>query len=166
MITGMGSFSFGEFAGERMKLGLLLHDPEEEQDCFSDNTHNYHYIDVKGIQKVYLGRYNRTDGRVVRGASLAILSKSKSPKLDTEMKAELDSTMSAMRALVQTTEDSEPDEQMLAEGNKAGNSRVQRAIDALVTQTKNIEKAVSGLDLKSIAFERLDSLDNPKAVFQ
>ena len=60
----------------------------------------------------------------------------------------------------------ETSDQMLAEGNKAGNSRVQRAIDALVTQTKNIEKAVSGLDLKSIAFERLDSLDNPKAVFQ
>src|SRR5690606_9569890 len=43
MLTGLGSLSYGELAGERMKLGLLLHDPEEEHDCFSDNTHNSHH---------------------------------------------------------------------------------------------------------------------------
>src|SRR5690606_15478456 len=37
MLTGIGSLSYGELAGERMKLGLILHDPEEEHDCFSDN---------------------------------------------------------------------------------------------------------------------------------
>ena len=40
ILTGLGSLSYGELAGERMKLGLMLHDPEEEHDCFSDNTHN------------------------------------------------------------------------------------------------------------------------------
>ncbi|MGB0969212.1 MAG: imelysin family protein, partial [Halocynthiibacter sp.] len=35
MLTGMGSLSYGEQAGERMKLGVLLNDPEEEHDCFS-----------------------------------------------------------------------------------------------------------------------------------
>ena len=60
----------------------------------------------------------------------------------------------------------ETSDQMLAEGKNAGNSRVHRAIDTLVKQTKTIEKAVSALDLKSIAFEGVDSLDNPKAVFQ
>lgn len=39
ILTGLGSLSYGELAGERMKLGLMLHDPEEEHDCFSDNTH-------------------------------------------------------------------------------------------------------------------------------
>ena len=38
ILTGLGSLSYGELAGERIKLGLILHDPEEEQDCFSDNT--------------------------------------------------------------------------------------------------------------------------------
>ena len=166
MITGMGSFSYGELAGERMKHGSLLHDPEEEHDCFNDNTHNSNYYDVKGIRNAYLGWYNRTDGRVLQGASLASLLKAKSPILETEMEAKLDSTMFTMRVLVQATEDGESYDQMLAEGNKAGNSHVQRAIDALVAQTKTIEKVVSALDLKSIAFERLDSLDNPKAVFQ
>ena len=56
ILTGMGSLSYGELAGERMKLGLLLHDPEEEHDCFSDNTHISHLNDAIGIQNVYLGK--------------------------------------------------------------------------------------------------------------
>ncbi len=59
----MGSLSYGELAGERMKLGLLLHDPEEEQDCFSDNTHNSHLNDAIGIASAYRGTYTRLDGR-------------------------------------------------------------------------------------------------------
>jgi putative iron-regulated protein len=40
------------------------------------------------------------------------------------------------------------------------------AVDALVAQTREIERAVSALGLSKIAFERSDSLDNPDAVFQ
>ena len=68
IITGMGSLSYGELAGERMQLGLLLHDPEEEHDCFSDNTHYSHYYDALGIQNIYLGEYRRIDGTMVTGA--------------------------------------------------------------------------------------------------
>ncbi len=71
ILTGMGSLSYGELAGERMKLGLLLNDPEEEQDCFSDNTHNSHYYDGLGIRNVYLGSYTRPDGTTVSGPSLS-----------------------------------------------------------------------------------------------
>src|SRR5690606_21366932 len=53
MLTGLGSLSYGELAGERMKLGLMLHDPEEEHDCFSDNTHNSHYYNQVGMMNVY-----------------------------------------------------------------------------------------------------------------
>jgi len=55
ILTGMGSLSYGELAGERMKLGLLLHDPEEEHDCFSDNTHISHLYDAVGMRNVYQG---------------------------------------------------------------------------------------------------------------
>ncbi|HCO89499.1 MAG TPA: peptidase, partial [Alphaproteobacteria bacterium] len=62
ILTGLGSLSYGELAGERIKLGLMLHDPEEEHDCFSDNTHNSHYYDVIGMLNVYTGSYTRPDG--------------------------------------------------------------------------------------------------------
>ncbi len=73
IFTGMGSLSYGELAGERMQLGLLLHDPEEEHDCFSDNTHASHYYDALGIQNIYLGTYERIDGSVVDGPSVSDL---------------------------------------------------------------------------------------------
>jgi putative iron-regulated protein len=71
IMLGLGSLSYGELAGERTKLGLMLHDPEEEHDCFSDNTHNSHFYDAKGIRNVYLGHYVRVDGSVVEGPSLS-----------------------------------------------------------------------------------------------
>jgi putative iron-regulated protein len=39
-------------------------------------------------------------------------------------------------------------------------------VDALVTQTASIERAVGVLGLSQIDFEGSDSLDNPNAVFQ
>ena len=62
ILTGMGSLSYGEVAGERMRLGVMLNDPEEEHSCFSDNTHNDHYYDGLGVQNIYLGEYIRVDG--------------------------------------------------------------------------------------------------------
>src|SRR5690606_22982838 len=87
ILTGMGSLSFGEVAGERMKLGLLLHDPEEEHDCFSDNTHASHFNDAVGVRNVYLGRYTRIDGSVVEGPSLSEIIGAKDAALDGEIRA-------------------------------------------------------------------------------
>jgi putative iron-regulated protein len=166
ILTGMGSLSYGELAGERMKLGLLLHDPEEEHDCFSDNTHNSHYYDALGIQNVYLGTYKRVDGSEVSGASVSDLVKAKAPEVDAELRAKLTATLDAMQAMKNRAEDGEAYDQMIGEGNDEGNAVVQVAIDALVAQTKLIEDAVAALNLDQIAFEGSDSLDDPNAVFQ
>ncbi len=93
ILTGMGSLSYGELAGERIKLGLLLHDPEEEHDCFSDNTYNSHYYDQMGIRNVYLGQYERIDGSMVSGPSISDLVAEKSPAVDKELRAKLDATV-------------------------------------------------------------------------
>jgi putative iron-regulated protein len=167
ILVGMGSLSFGELAGERMKLGLLLHDPEEEHDCFSDNTANSHYYDALGIRNVYLGAYKRVDGSVVQGASLSDLVKAKSPKLDAEMRAKLDATVAAMAVMKETSDSGQMAyDQMIGEGNDKGNAMVQAAIDALLDQTKTIEKVVAALELDPVEFESSDSLVNPSAVFK
>ena len=166
ILTGMGSLSYGELAGERMKLGLLLHDPEEEHDCFSDNTHNSHYYDQIGIRNVYAGHYRRVDGSTVAGPAIADLVAAAEPALDEELRAALDATVGAMAAMRSRAESVEAYDQMIGEGNTRGNAVVQAAIDALVTQTRSIERAVAALDLGSIEIEGSDSLDNPNAVFQ
>jgi putative iron-regulated protein len=164
IMTGLGSLSYGELAGERIKLGLMVHDPEEEHDCFSDNTHASHFFDALGIRNVYLGRYRRADGTFVGGASVSDLVKAKAPEVDAEMREKLDATMDAMNALYLRALTTESYDQMIGEGNDAGNKVVQDVVDALLAQTKAIERAVATLDLKSIEFEGSDSLDAPEKV--
>ena len=166
ILTGMGSLSYGELAGERMKLGLLLGDPEEEHDCFSDNTHNSHLYDAVGIRNVYLGNYTRVDGSTLSGPSLSDLVAGKDAAIDGELKADLDATITSMEAMAKRAETTEAYDQMIASGNDEGNAVVQAAIDGLVKQTKSIERAIAALDLGTIELEGSDSLDNPNAVFQ
>ena len=156
----------GAGAGERMKLGLLLGDPEEEHDCFADNTHNSHFYDAVGIQNVYTGRYTRIDGSVMRGPSLSTLVARQDAMVDRELTADLQATVDAMQAMVDRAETTEAYDQMIATNNPEGNAVVQAAIDALVDQTQYIERAIAALDLGSIELEGSDSLDNPGAVFQ
>ena len=167
MLNGMGSLSYGELAGERMQLGLMLHDPEEEHDCFSDNTHNSHYDDARGIHNVYHGRYLRIDGSVVEGPSLADLVRAAAPDVDAEMRARLDATAAAMQRLKDTADSGAMAyDQMLGESNPEGNAIVQEAVDALKAQTRVMEQAAVALGVESLEIEGSDSLDNPGAVFQ
>ena len=167
ILTGLGSLSYGELAGERMKLGLLLNDPEEEHDCFSDNTHNSHYYDIVGMRAVYFGSYTRIDGKsVVNGRSLHDLVRASDPALATETRQALDATLAAALAMKRRAGAVEAYDQMLAAGNAEGNAAVQAVIDALSGQTRSFERAVALLELQPISFEGSDSLDNPAAVFQ
>ncbi len=164
ILTGMGSLSYGELAGERVKLGLMLHDPEEEHDCFSDNTHNSHYYDAKGIKNVYLGEYTRVDGSIVKGPSLSALVRAKSAEVDQQLRAELNATEVAMQAMVDQANTGNTFDVLIGSGNTEGNAVVQKVVDALITQTRSIEKAMNVLALGSVTLEGSDSLDNPSAV--
>lgn len=166
ILTGMGSLSYGEQAGERMRLGLMLNDPEEEHDCFSDNTHRSHYNDGLGVQNVYLGRYERVDGSVVEGPSVTDLVAASNAELDAEMKAKLDTTMTAMTALSDAAESGFAYDMMLEAGNEDGEKLIMDAVNGLIDQTATIERIVTDLGLDAIEFEGSDSLDNPNAVFQ
>ncbi|MBO9407164.1 peptidase [Shimia sp. R9_1] len=166
ILTGMGSLSYGEQAGERMRLGLLLNDPEEEHDCFSDNTHNSHYYDGLGIQNVYLGEYVRVDGSLVSGASLSDLVAEADAGLDAELKGKLSTTMMGLGRIKTAAESGFSYDQMLERGNAAGEALVMGGVNGLVDQTKSIEAAVAALGLDQLAFEGSDSLDNPDSVFE
>ena len=167
MLNGMGSLSYGELAGERMQLGLMLHDPEEEHDCFSDNTHNSHYDDARGIYNVYHGRYRRIDGSVVEGPSLASVVHAAAPDVDAELRARLDATAAAMQRLKDAADSGAMAyDQMLGESNPEGNALVSEAVEALVAQTRVMERAAAALGIESLEIEGSDSLDDPEAVFK
>lgn len=164
ILTGLGSLSYGELAGERMKLGLLLHDPEEEHDCFSDNTHNSHYSDVSGMWAIYSGKVPRRDGSVLDGPGIEDLAKAEVPQAAARLDTDMQATLAAFKAMKDKADGGAMAyDQMIGAGNAEGNALVQAAIDSLVAQTRGIEALVTAMNL-SIKVEGSDSLDNPAAV--
>jgi putative iron-regulated protein len=165
MLTGMGSLAYGELAGERIRLGMLLNDPEEEHDCFSDNTHNSHYYDALGIRNVYLGEYQRINGEPVSGPSLADLMLQQAPGISAEMFARLEETESAMSAMVEAAEQGKPFDVLIGRDNTEGEVIIDRIVDALMEETRTIEKIINELDLNNVSIEGSTSLDDPTTVF-
>ncbi len=150
MLFGMGSLSLGELAGERMKVALAAHSPEDEHDCFSDNTHFSHFYNAKGIENVYLGEYQRVNGDTLSGPSLSDLVATSEPQLDEALKADLDASEAALQALVDSAASGVHFDQLIAPGNAEGAAIVNGAIDALVEQTTRIEKAALVLDIQAL----------------
>ncbi|OLY74206.1 peptidase [Pseudomonas sp. ATCC PTA-122608] len=156
MLFGMGSLSLGELAGERMKVSLEANSPEDEQDCFSDNTHNSHFYDAKGIRNVYLGEYTRTDGTKMTGASLSSLVAKADPTADATLKADLASTEAKIQVMVDHANNGEHYDQLIAAGNDKGNQIVRDAIAALVKQTGSIEQAAGKLGISDLNPDNAD----------
>jgi putative iron-regulated protein len=166
ILTGIGSLSYGELAGERIKLGLILHDPEEEHDCFSDDTHNSHYNDEVGIMNVWYGRYRKADGTMLEGPGLAAYVAGKDKAAADRVNAAFDATLAKLDLVRQSAESGKMAyDQMLAAGNDEGNRMLQDVVDGLVAQTRAVEGVVSLLKLK-VSVEGSDALDNPGKVTQ
>lgn len=161
ILTGIGSLSYGEMAGERMKLGLILHDPEEEQDCFSDNTHNSHYYDELGMSEIWRGRYVRTNGSVVQGPSFRDYTAAKYAAVAKRMDDRIADALAKIKLIKDAGDSGKMAyDQMIASGNTVGNKMVQDAIDALIAQTRADEAVVAALGLK-ISLEGSEHLDKP-----
>ena len=165
ILIGMGSLSYGELAGERMKLGLMLHDPEEEHDCFSDNTHNSHYYNVVGIKNVFLGEYKTIDEKIISGPSISSLLSNADNALNKKTKKSINKTLKSMKKIVKSANRGNTYDMLIAKGNEKGNKLIQNAVDSLIKQSKNIELAAVALNINNLQIERSDSLDNPEAVF-
>ncbi|MBD9482347.1 peptidase [Pseudomonas sp. PDM14] len=151
MLFGMGSLSLGELAGERMKVALEANSTEDEHDCFSDNTHNSHFYNGKGIRNVYLGEYKKADGTTLTGPSLSSLVAKVDAQADTTLKADLDATEAKLQALVDSAEKNNVHfDQLIAADNAEGQQIVRDAIAALVKQTGAIEQAAGKLGISDL----------------
>jgi len=80
ILTGMGTLSEGELAGERMQIALVNNSQEDEHSCFSDNTHRDVWLNAEGVSNSWYGSYagfdstgdgsDDNDGRAVSGYGL------------------------------------------------------------------------------------------------
>lgn len=157
MLFGMGSLSLGELAGERMKVALVANSVEDEHDCFSDNTHNSHYYNEKGIVNLMFGEYQRADGNIMQGPSLLQLvaqqDSSAAKKIDIQMRT----SEQTVYQLVQSAEVNNVHfDQLIAASNPSGNKLVQDSIDALVDQTRAIELAANTIGITNLSPDTAD----------
>ena len=151
MLFGMGSLSLGELAGERMKVALEANSTEDEHDCFSDNTHNSHFYNAKGIRNVYLGEYRKVDGSTLSGPSLSALLAKVDAQADSTLQSDLQTTEAKLQALVDSAEKNDQHfDQLIAADNAAGQQIVRDAIAALVAQTGAIEQAAGKLGISDL----------------
>ena len=70
ILTGAAKLSKGELAGERMVVAVENQNQEDEQSCFSDNTHRDIYSNAQSIHNIINGAYKNTDGSSISGTSL------------------------------------------------------------------------------------------------
>lgn len=138
MVTGTAEFIQVELAGERMRLALTLRDPEEEHDCFSDQTHRSHYYNFEGIEAIFLGDYLPTEGLPADVVSLhdrglvgagEVLDLYRDPAAAKEAMAAARESLEAIKAL---GESGAPFDTLIAEDNPEGNQAVQQAISQLL----------------------------------
>jgi putative iron-regulated protein len=156
MLFGMGSLSLGELAGERMKVALEANSPEDEHDCFSDNTHNSHYYNQKGISNVWFGSYTRIDGTKVTGPSLNELVGKTDSSIATQTSKAVSAADKQVHTLVESAESGVAFDQLIATGNKSGNALVTASIKSLVAQTVEIEKASGILGINNLNSDTAD----------
>ncbi len=64
ILTGMGTLSEGELAGERMKIALINNSQEDEHSCFSDNTHRDIWLNAEGVSNSFYGEYAGYDANL------------------------------------------------------------------------------------------------------
>jgi putative iron-regulated protein len=141
MITGVATLAEVEMAGERLSVPLLSGDQEEEQSCFSDTTANDLRANAAGIEHVFYALYQRRDGTMVSGASLADLIKATDPRVAEEMEARIARTREALAAI------HDPFDREIQPDNKEGQARVQAAVDSLRAESQSFARVAKALQI-------------------
>lgn len=94
ILTGLASLSGFELASERIGAALDSGSQENEQSCFSDNTHNDLIYNCQGISDVYLGAHGPW-----QGAGINALVDAVDPALNKKIEDQLKTTRTLVAAL-------------------------------------------------------------------
>lgn len=145
MLVGLGSLSRGELAGERLEVALNSQDQEDEHSCFSDNTHRDAVTNALGIQNVWLGQYKRADGSVLQGPSLRDLVAAKDAALADKTTKQIAASVAAAEGI------QAPFDREIIGGKEApGRQRVQKTIDSLTQQSKDLVAAANAIGITKL----------------
>ena len=142
MIVGMGSLSRGELAGQRLETAMNTQDQEDEHSCFSDNTHRDIVNNALGVENAWFGRYKRRDGSTLQGASLNDLVTQANAAVGERAGKQISASVVAAQGIHAPF-----DQEILGAKDAPGRQRIQKTIDSLVQQSKDLVDAASALGI-------------------
>jgi putative iron-regulated protein len=142
LFVGLGSLSRGELAGERLEVALASRDQEDEHSCFSDNTHRDAVTNARGIENVWLGRLRRADGSLLQGPSLHDWVAQADAALAERTARQIAASVQAAEAI------QAPFDREIGGGrDDKGRERVERAVAALILQSKLLVEAANAVGI-------------------
>jgi len=143
VIKGVGTLSRAELAGERLTVALETKEQEDEHSCFSDTTHLDVIGNAVGIQNIYLGRYETTDGRTIQGPGLRELIAHADHALAEKLTREIETSVEATRRIPPPF-----DQAILGRDDTPGRMAIRQAIKSLEAQTDSLARAAAVLNIK------------------
>ncbi len=158
ILTGMGTLSEGELAGERMQIAYSINSQEDEHSCFSDNTHRDIWLDAEGVSNSYYGTYagydstlNGTDDvttNAVDGYGLDDYLKDVGLTADaTALETALSATEVQYQAIDAKARAGEPFDVLIMEENRSSDNPVSKAIITLNEQSQLIADIAESLGI-------------------
>jgi putative iron-regulated protein len=143
ILKGVGILSGAELAGERLTVAYETKEQEDEHSCFSDNTDRDILFDMRGIDNVLRGRFQRASGERVEGPSVLDLITRVDPSLASTLGQQLESGIAAAAAIPHPF-----DRAILGVDSAPGRVAVKRVITALRAQSDSIARAGAALGLR------------------
>jgi putative iron-regulated protein len=143
ILKGIGILSGSELAGERLTVPYETKEQEDEHSCFSDNTQRDIVNDAIGIESVVRGRYTRTGGLHVDGASLIDLLAHVDPATAQRLTQEVAASVAAARRVPEPF-----DRSILGTDAASGRVAVKSLITALRAQADTVAQAGAALGLR------------------
>ncbi len=161
ILTGMGTLSEGELAGERMQIAFSTNSQEDEHSCFSDNTHRDIWLNAEGIRNSYFGEYAGFDSdldgvddnaaRAVDGYGIDDYLRDSGiddlEELAAEMRDALDETEDGYEAIDDRARTGDPVDRLILDVNRNAANPMFSTILALNAQSGVIADIAEALDI-------------------
>ena len=177
ILTGMGTLSEGELAGERMQIAFSSNSQEDEHSCFSDNTHRDIWLNAEGVSNSYYGHYagydnslNGIDNEIARAVDGYgfddYLADSGEVELALIIEAALDKTEEGYRAIDTSARvNGVPVDRLIMDENRNDANPMYKTIIALNKQSALIADLAEGLRIeKGVVEEEASNCDTSSPV--
>lgn len=154
MLFGMIRLAGDELSGERMQVALISGAPEEEQDCFSDDTHQSVYYNAIGIKNIYYGQYRNARYRggfdYQAETSMAQLAQQTDAALAANIDQAFIDVEQSLLVIKQRGEAGETFDLLIRPNNAQGHQWLQQAITQLQHLSQLLEQLGAAIGLQKL----------------